>query len=210
MHYKAIIDISWPISEAITAYKDRKVVSIIQTKQFEQDGVREAVVTLGTHTGTHVDAPAHFLAAGKTIDQLALPHVVGACRVLDMTDCIDELTVADFERYNIQPGERLLCKTKNSILAANAPFNQHFVYLGAAASEYLAAKGVLAVGVDYLGIERQQPGHDTHKALFNADITIIEGLRLVDVLPGNYFLICLPLLMDSLDAAPARAILLQQ
>ncbi len=209
MQYKAIIDISWPITADMTAYKDRKLVVVNKTKTFEKDQVREAVVTIGTHSGTHVDAPAHFVATGHTIDQLNLSLLVGRCRVLDLTHCVERITVDDLAVHGIQAGERILCKTCNSQEDPTAPFNPSFVFIDDAASAYLVTRKVAAVGIDYLGIERQQPEHQTHQQLLEAGIAIIEGLRLASVPPGLYDLICLPMLMNGLDAAPARAILLQ-
>lgn len=203
-----IIDISWPVSPRMTAYKNRHVVLVTPTKFFEIDQVRESLLTVGTHTGTHVDAPAHFMADGATVDQAPLNSLVGPCRVLDLGSVAEIITVANLEPFDVQPGERLLLKTKNSNRAIDQDFDQNFVYLGAEAATWLAEKQVLAVGIDYLGIERSQPGHETHLALLRHNIVIIEGLRLAQVAPGAYTLVCLPLLTIGLDGAPARAILM--
>ncbi len=208
MNPKKIIDISWPITEDITTYKNRKFVSITPIRKFETDGVRESTITLWSHTGTHIDAPAHFLSDGATIDAIDLRSVVGACRVLDLTSIEDHITVADLERHEIQAGEIVLLKTKNSQSPVAAPDNMDFVYLDGAAAEYLVKCGVRAVGTDHLGIERGQPKHETHIALLGTGVIIIEGLRLAHVEAGKYFLCCLPLAIQGGDAAPARAILL--
>ncbi len=203
-----IIDISWPISPRMTAYKNRHVVLFTSTKFFEIDQVRESLLTTGSHTGTHVDAPAHFMADGSTIDQTPLHALVGSCRVLDLGSVAEVITVANLESFDVQSGERLLLKTKNSNRASDQEFDPNFVYLGAEAAAWLATKQVLAVGIDYLGIERNQPAHETHLALLSNNIAIIEGLRLAQVAPGTYTLVCLPLLAIGLDGAPARAILM--
>ena len=205
-----IIDISWPITPRMTAYKNRQVVLFTPTKFFEIDQVRESLLTLGSHTGTHVDAPAHFMADGSTVDQTPLNSLVGPCRVLDLGSVAEVITVANLEPFDVQSGERLLLKTRNSNRAPDQEFDQNFVYFGAEAAAWLAEKQVLAVGIDYLGIERNQPGHETHLALLRNNIAIIEGLRFAQVTPGAYTLVCLPLLAVGLDGAPARAILMQQ
>ncbi len=210
MNYTKIIDISWPISPEMTAYKDKNIVFFNRTKTFDHDHVREALVTIGTHSGTHIDAPAHFLATGATIDQQPLAPLVGLCRVLDLTHCIEKITTQDLVLHDIKPGERILCKTRNSDVEPTACFNPAFVFIDKTASEYLASCKILAVGIDYLGVERGQPNHETHIVLLGAGIAVIEGLRLAAVQPGAYDLICLPLLMNGLDGAPARAILLQR
>lgn len=204
-----IIDISWPITSEMTAYKDKQVVHLQQTKQFAQDGARETLITLSSHTGTHIDAPAHFLQDGKTMDQLDA-CCVGPAQVIDMThidDCIDNIHL---QKLDIQPDMILLFKTKNSGFAATAPFNYAFTYVNGAAAAYLVSKKIKAVGIDYLGIERNQPNHETHETFMKSGITIIEGLRLYDVEPGSYMFWCLPLKMPGLDGAPARAILLER
>lgn len=204
-----IIDISWPISKATTGYKDRYVVNIDEVKNFNRDGVRETTIHLSSHTGTHVDAPSHFLKEGKTIDELHLDRLVGDCVVLDMTTCAERITRDCLLSHadDITENSVVLLSTTNSDIPATGKFNPHFVYLEASGAAYLAEKKVKAVGIDYLGIEHSQPGHPTHENLLNADIVIVEGLRLAHVKPGNYFFVCLPLNMIGTEAAPARAIL---
>ena len=205
-----IIDISWPISKATTGYKDRSVINIDEVKNFNRDGARETNIHLSSHSGTHVDAPSHFLKEGKTIDEISLNRLIGECIVLDMMTCAERITYDCLLEYDahITEGSIILLRTANSDIAATDKFNPHFVYLEVSGAHYLAEKKVKAVGIDYLGIEHSQPGHPTHEALLNGDVAIIEGLRLGHVQPGNYFFICLPLNMIGLEAAPARAILM--
>ena len=206
------IDISWPISSDMTAYKDRSVVRIIPTKNFEHDGVRESLITLGSHTGTHIDAPAHFIVDGVTTDALSIDATVGPCVVIDMTQCTDSITRKNLVAFagQIQQGARILFKTRNSARTPTDPFDATFVYIDQQAAEYLVELKIQAVGIDYLGIERNQKGHETHRALLSAGVVIIEGLRLEHVTPGDYFLYCLPLALVGVDGAPARAILVTQ
>lgn len=207
-----IFDISWPISTATTGYKDRYVVGIDEVKNFNRDGVRETNIHLSSHSGTHVDAPSHFLKEGKTIDEIHLDRLIGDCVVLDMTTCAERITRDCLLAHenDITENSIILFRTSNSDLAATDKFSPHFVYLEASGAAYLAEKKVKAVGIDYLGIEHSQPGHPTHENLLNADITVIEGLRLGHVPAGNYFFVCLPLNMIGTEAAPARAILMSK
>jgi len=206
-----VIDISWPISKVTTGYKDRSVVAFDEVKNFNRDGVRESSIQISAHTGTHVDAPSHFLKEGKTIDEVPLDKLVGPCVVLDMTTCSERITRNCLMEHSdlIKEGGIILLRTTNSDLTPTDKFNSSFVYLEVSGALYLAEKKVSVVGIDYLGIEHSQPGHPTHENLMNADISIIEGLRLGHVKAGHYFFVCLPLHTIGLEASPARAILLE-
>ncbi len=204
-----IIDISWPIDPAMTAYKDKQLVAFEQLKTFERDHVRESVIRLGSHSGTHIDAPSHFMADGMYIDQVPLSTTIGPCRVVDLTKCNDVITQQDLQQHTIEEGSIILFKTRNSMRSSSDPFDYQFISVAADAAAYLAEKKVKAVGIDYLGIERNQPGHETHLQFMRQGITIIEGLRLAHVQEGSYFLWCLPLAVQGLEAAPARAVLVK-
>lgn len=205
-----IYDISWPISPAITEYKDKKTVVFEEIRNINRDGVRETAITLSSHTGTHIDAPSHFFKDGKTIDEIALDRFIGNAVVLDLIMVQEEITWDDLEAQGdkINKDQIILFKTVNSDLDENEKFTPHFVYLHESGAQYLVEKKVKAVGIDYLGIERSQPDHDTHKTLMHNDILVIEGLRLEAVPAGNYEMYCLPLYVIGLEAAPARAILI--
>lgn len=203
-------DISWPISEHITAYKDKKIVQLIPTKTFVPDHVNETLITIGSHTGTHIDAPSHFIADGKTIDDLDPLCCTGKAKVVDMTHVTGFITKKDIEHITDLKDYIVLFKTKNSFLDPYAPFDPNFIYITADAAQYLVEQKIKAIGIDYLGIERNQTGHPTHRAFMQQNIAIIEGLRLQHIKARNYFLWCLPIKIPGLDAAPARAILMQQ
>lgn len=205
-----IIDISWPITPDITEYKDRKTVKLQQVKQYAIDGVRETMICLHNHTGTHIDAPSHFTEAGGSSETIELAKLIGPCRVLDLAHVTDYITADDLKKHGIKAGERILLKTKNSALAATAPFEYNFVFVRTDAAQYLADTQIACVGIDYLGIERNQPGHETHKLLLSNNIAIIEGLRLADVTSGEYQLYCLPLNIPGIDGVPCRAILIDE
>lgn len=204
-----IIDISWPISPSMTSYKNSKPVIITQTRTLETGGMRETNISCNSHSGTHVDAPSHKLADGKTIDQIPLENLIGPAVVLDLTHIDNAITDEDLKSYTLDQGDIVLLKTKNSALADDAPFFSEFVYLAASGAALLAYMGVKAVGIDYLGIERNSPAHETHTTLLSKNIPIIEGLRLALTAPGRYQLYCLPLASLGIEAAPARAILMK-
>lgn len=202
-----LIDISWPIAEAMTAYKDNRTVKLEPRKRFEKDAVRETLITLSSHTGTHVDAPAHFMRDGVTIDQIPLERLCGDAVVIDMTYVTEKITRADLVGLSIPENKIILFKTKNSSLDVTQPFTHDFVYIDYTAAEYLVEKRIRAIAIDYLGVERSQPRHETHIVFMQAGIPIIEGVRLAQVEVGSYKLFCLPLLIPGCDAAPARAVL---
>lgn len=204
---KKYIDISWPITQNMTSYKDSKPVVVTHNKTIEKDGVEDSTITMNLHTGTHVDAPSHFIAGGKTINQLPLEQMNGPCRVLDLTHVKEKIMAADLVPHDLQKGERILLKTRNSARGPEESFDYNFVYVSADAAAFITKSGVCLVGIDALGIERNQHGHETHTTLFKGGVIIVEGLRLEEVAPERYDLILLPLALVALQAAPARAIL---
>lgn len=204
-----IIDISWPISNWMTTYKDKQDLNIVQVKTFQKDHVRESQVCMGMHTGTHIDAPSHFLQNGRTIEWTSLSYLIGTCQILDCANMQEKITSDDVQQFSLKT-DIILFKTKNSFLSPTAPFDPQFIYLDASAAEYVASHfpNIKAIGFDYLGIERNQPAHLTHTILFENGIVIVEGLRLSHVEAGIYQFICLPLAVQEVEAAPARAILI--
>lgn len=204
-----IIDISWPISESMTQYKDGKSVQFTPMKTIENNSAREWKITMNNHVGTHVDGAAHFLATGHTIEKVNLENLVGPCRVLDLTSVTEKITADDLRPLGITQGEIILLKTTNSFREPTDKFTYSFVYIDKDAAQYLVSQNIKAIGIDYLGIERNQPDHETHKAFMQFDMPIVEGLRLGHVPAGEYFFCCLPLSLVGIDSAPARAILVQ-
>ena len=205
-----IFDISWPISRTTVGYKDQTTVKFEDVKTFQKDNARETIIQLDSHTGTHVDAPAHFIRDGATIDQVGLHSLIGPSAVIDLTTVGEKITAENLEEKDIREGDIILLKTTNSSLDATGDFYPYFVYLDVSGAQYLVSKKVKAVGIDYLGIERGDPDHLTHITLMKNNVTIIEGLRLQKVKAGSYFCCCLPLYTIGIEAAPARAVLLEQ
>ena len=140
------------------------------------------------------------------METVPLEHLVGEARVLDFSDVEGGIGKEDLKAKDIQPGEFLLLKTKNS---GKDEFDFEFVYLKEDGAKFLAEKKVRGVGIDALGIERSQPGHPTHKSLFQAGVIIMEGLRLKEVPEGTYFMVALPIKLMETEAAPARVILME-
>lgn len=203
-----IYDISMNINTAMPVYKnqpERKPVFKV-TRDFAIDDVRESTIEMNLHTGTHIDAPLHMLEDGETIATLDLQRVMMKCKVLDVTGIADRITQADLQNRDIQPGDFILLKTRNSGVKG---FDSGYVFLEKSGAAYLQARRISGVGIDALGIERNQPDHETHKILIRAGIIILEGLRLDHVPAGEYLLIALPLKIEGGDAAPARAVLVK-
>lgn len=204
-----IVDISWPLHEKMTQYKNRQEVHFQALKTFDVDSARHTRIMLDCHAGTHIESASHFIKDGKTIDAMDLSQCCGRCLVVDMTFVGDCITDEHLQLIHIEPESIILLKTTNSELQSDAPFDSNFVYISSSGADFLAEKKIKAVGLDYLGIERSQETHATHKTLMKNNVAIIEGLRLAHIHAGNYFFVCLPLACISVEAAPARAILFE-
>ncbi len=165
-------------------------------------------LNMGSHTGTHMDAPLHFLHNGKSLDKMPLEATVGPARVIGIKDK-EKIKVSELRQHKIRKGERVLFKTFNSRRCWKTDaFVVDFVHIPEETAVYLAKTGVRTVGVDYLSVGGyKKDGRQTHEALLGAGIWIIEGLNLSKIKPGRYELVCLPLKILNSDGAPARAIL---
>lgn len=165
-------------------------------------------ISLGSHTGTHVDAPRHVFKNGYGVDRIPLGKLVGPCRVLDARNEKLEIGAEAFRRANIKKGERILVKTRNSSRRYKK-FYDDYVSLGSDAAKYLAQKGIALFGIDCLSVKRRGSADNRpHTELLRRGIPIFEGLDLLNVNPGRYFFIGLPLKFVGLDGAPARAVLI--
>jgi len=165
-------------------------------------------LTMGAHTGTHMDAPRHFVKGTQGIDEVPLDAVIGPARVIQIQDR-QAIRRAELEQHEIEARDRVLFKTANSDrLWSKDEFDEDFIFIAHDAAEYLAERGVRTVGVDYLSVGGfRQDAVETHEALLGADIWVIEGLDLSGIEPGRYELICLPLKIAGSDGSPARAVL---
>ena len=169
-------------------------------------------LSIGTHTGTHVDAPKHFLDDAAPVDQLPLDVLIGPCRVLDLTHLSGPVSARDLEvGLEDDPEARVLIKTRNSDLWSQplSGFPQGYVALSGEAAAWLVQRGVRLVGVDFLSVEVYgSVGFPAHHSLLEGGVVILEGLDLTKASAGNYELVCLPLKLKGGDGAPARAVLI--
>ena len=176
----------------------------------EKDGCGFSQISLSSHTGTHVDAPSHFVKNGTGIDAIDLEKLIGPCRVLDLEGIgHDEITSEDLSSFEIKKGERILFKTGNYKLLKLSQFPDSYISLSLEGAKFLVEKGICLVGTDFLGIEKEKnPGHPVHTTLLKAGIVNVEGLDLSEVPAGEYQLVCLPLRV-SVDGSPCRAVLIK-
>ncbi len=201
-----IYDISMTIKPDMPVYKGRaeKRPHMSADSDFSTGTAYETRINMNLHTGTHIDAPLHFVERGGTIDGMPLEKTVCKCRVVDVTHVMGGISAQDFAGKMIEARDFVLLKSRNSF---EDILEGDFVYLDGTGAQYLKDKGIAGVGSDALGIERAQPEHETHKALLGSGIVILEGLRLADVPEGEYLLIAAPVKIQA-EAAPVRAILI--
>ena len=203
------IDVSVPLRSGMVHWPGDPPASITRALDMNHGAAcNVSQLSLGAHTGTHMDAPVHFFSNGAGIDTMPLDATIGPARVLAIADPT-AVTVAELQTQHIARGERILFKTRNSARSwVNDLFIEDFVYIAHEAAQYLAQIGVQIVGVDYLSVGGYHiDGPETHHALLGAGIWIIEGLDLSAIAPGTYDLICLPLRILGADGSPARAVL---
>lgn len=187
--------------------KDEKRPQFINTSNYDEGNHYESKVKMDLHTGTHMDAPLHMIKDGDTIDQTELSKCMGQSIVIDLTHLDDHISAKDLEKADIKEGDIVLLKTKNSL---RKDFHFQFIYLHREGAQYLVDKGVKAIGIDALGIERGDPEHRTHKIILGQGIPIIEGLALKDIKEGRYEFVGLPLKFKGLEGSPMRAILIEE
>ena len=206
---RRVIDISVPNGPAQHVYPGDPEPRIEPVRSIARGDVCNlSLLHLGSHTGTHVDAPYHFIADGPRLGQVPLDRMVGPCVVADLRGrrAVDAAALAS---VHTTPGDLLLCLTDNSAKWAAPAFQRDFTFVTKEAADVLVDRGVHALGMDYLSIEAfGSPDFPVHHRLLGAGVFVIEGLDLRGVAPGRYYLVCLPLKFPDLDGAPARAVLL--
>ena len=208
-----IFDITVPISNELPTWPDDPSVQLTAWRSLSSgDSANVSKLDFGAHTGTHVDAPAHFIEGGAKIESLPLDVLIGEAQVVEVPN---DLHVIDEEFALAHCGpdtKRILFKTRNSAFWSETTpeFHTDFTYLDLKAAESLVERGIRLVGIDYLSIEKYDSArHETHLALLSYGVVILEGLNLTDIPAGKYELICLPLRLrtDRGDGAPARVVL---
>ncbi len=211
-----VYDLSLPLNEGMVVWPgDPELALSPHLAIARADACNVTRVAFGSHTGTHVDPPFHYYSNGKTLDQVPLNRFVGPARVVDITSEGD-LGAAELERAAAGGAlplgtERILFKTRNSArrLLDDPMFHTDYVAIAPDGAEWLAARGVKTVGVDYLSVEAfDSEDGATHRTLLAAGILVIEGLVLSEVPPGDYTLVCGALKLQQGDGAPARVFLL--
>lgn len=209
-----IWDISLTISPNLPTWPgDPKAV--IERVSAISDGANANVsrMDMGVHTGTHVDAPLHFIDGTSAVEAMNLEVLIGPARVVQVADDVNVIDREVLEKLDIPDGTtRVLFKTRNSKYWANhvREFQTDFVGIDESGSKYLVEKGIRLVGVDYLSVAPYKQSRPTHQVLLGANMVIVEGVDLSAVQPGEYQLICLPLKIEGSDGAPARAVLIQE
>jgi arylformamidase len=174
------------------------------------DGFTLSKYSLGAHSGTHIDAPMHFVRDGAPIDRVALDPLIGPARVIDIPDNVQAINAAELNRHSWRGAPRVIFRTRSSQRGwmHSSTFHRDFAYVAPDAAQLLADAGVKLVGIDYISAEQfAAPAPMTHRILLGRGIPIVEGLSLEGVRPGNYDLIVLPMKVGGHEAAPARAVL---
>lgn len=203
-----LYDISMPITYSMPVYKGKSEKRPLLTidSDFTTGSAYESRLEMNLHTGTHLDRSLHMLPGGTTMETLDLSQMICDCRVIDLTNVEVKITEEDLKGKDIEEGCFLLLKTKNSYADI---LEKDFIYLDKSGAAYLKNKKIKGVGIDALGIEREQPEHETHIQLFQSDIAILEGLRLKEIEEGEYLLSAAPIYVVGAEAAPVRAVLIK-
>lgn len=190
----------------MTTWPGENWVNTEPMTDFDAKGVRVSRLTLGSHTGTHIDAPRHFLRDGTGVDKIDPDKLIGPCSVIEVTP--DGAGISKVNLQNLRFEKRVLFKTRNSEHLQDAAFYDDYVFLTEDAADHLIEHGVVLVGIDYLSIEKRgAKGHPVHTKLLEKGVVIIEGVNLSGVEAGTYSIAALPLRIEGLDGSPARVFL---
>lgn len=197
-------DVSVPIYAGMVHYPDDPSIEIDNITHVERGDVcTVSRITMGTHTGTHIDAPIHFLPGGTGVEEVPLENLIGPARVIEIKNP-KSVKAEELRAHNLGARERLLFKTSNSERCwKTSEFVKNFVAIAEDAASYLASLDTLAVGIDYLSAGNPE----THRTLLGAGVVIIEGLNLTGIAQGRYEMLGLPLKISGGDGAPARVLL---
>jgi arylformamidase len=202
-----IHDVTVPLVPGMLAYPGDPPFAIEPVQGLGDAPYCLSRMALTTHSGTHVDAPAHLLAGGATVDQLPLEILLGKARVVELL-ARERVERADLEALDLRDDLRVLLKTRMSGQMLKPAYQADHVYVTVDAAHYLAQAGIKLVGFDYLSVDRSgSADFPAHHALLEAGVVVVEGLDLSEVEPGEYEMACLPLRVGGGDAAPARVIL---
>jgi len=199
-------DVSWPVSSGLPVWPGDSGVSLEMVRRIgEHSPANVSHLACGVHSGTHVDAPLHFIPGAGDVLSLPLDVLIGPARVIALPN-VDAITLAALAPFVVAGVTRLLFKTRNSALSRDR-FHTDYVALSLDAAHWLVKQGVRLVGVDYLSVETYHADYAVHRTLLGANVVVVEGLDLSQVSPGDYDLYCLPLKLAGSEGAPARVIL---
>ena len=218
-----IIDITIPFRNGMVHWPSDFAPRIERIMDVDRgDEVTISKLQVLSHTGTHIDAPLHFVPKGGTIDEMPLDTMIGPARVIEIKDT-ESVKLEELAPYDVQRGERILFKTQNSSrLYKTDEFSKDYVFVSYEAAEYLVNRGIVLVALDYLSICKYETEadwdsvteyltksdmHRVHRIFLENGIYILEAVNLSGVEPGEYELICLPIKLDRGDAGLARAVL---
>jgi arylformamidase len=205
-----LFDISVPLSESLPTYEGDPPISIVLAKAMARGDIADVrSLNAGIHSGTHMDAPAHFIPGGRTIDDIDLDVCFGPAQVIDLST--EEITTVGEKQLAtaFRPGmTRVLLKTRNSSLWQRHEFDRTFVGLAPDGAQFLINNGVRLVGIDYLSIAPFTDPATVHHLLLGNGVLIVEGLDLARVTAGEYTLASFPLRIAGAEAAPVRAVLM--
>ena len=212
MIFKECFDISWPLRMGMIAYPGDTAYRLQEDLSLGRgDSCNLSSFTMCQHTGTHLDAPNHFINGGASVDRIALGRCLGKARVI-LIDSIAKITADDLRPVSIKSGERILLKNlRNEALLVESEFNPDYVGLDESAASYLVDSGVGLIGIEYLSIETGEGSNSgaVHRLLLAEEILVLEGLDLRMVEPGEYFLAAQPLKFEGGNGSPVRAVLMR-
>lgn len=199
-----VFDISIDLTNDLPHWPGEKGFSI---QKSHRGDVCVSEISMGLHCGTHLDAPSHFLPAGKQLEQIALDRFMGMARVVALPD-VARIEAEHLQALDWQGVQKVLFRTRNSSRDWRLDaFDESFVGLAPAGAQFLVEQGIDLVGIDYLSIEPFGSDGTVHNILLGKELVILEGLVLGDVSPGDYFLVAAPLKMPGAEASPTRAML---
>ncbi len=208
MNSSSWIEASVPIRDGMVHWPGDPAVEVVRVSDLERgDPATVSRLSAGVHSGTHVDAPLHYVAGAAGVDQIPVDTLIGEARAVAIRDprAVD---VPELREIDPRPGERLLFRTRNTPRCWQTDrFVEDFVFITPEAARLLAERRVRLVGIDYLSVGAADDGAATHRILLEAGVCIVEALDLSAVEPGTYEMLCLPLRLAGGDGAPARVLL---
>ncbi len=203
---KKYYDITRPFSQNIPKWPGQQG---FERKEIESGEATVSLLSLGSHTGTHIDAQKHFIKGGKSIEDILPEVLIGKCFVADFSEVETEITEKEISLLP-QSTERVIFKTKNTLrgLLDDTEFHNDYVFISESGARAILERKIILVGIDYLSVEKKgSPNHPTHKTFLSNEIVILEGCYLKDIKQGEYELIALPILISNGDGSPARVFL---